>query len=175
MDERKKCGVATAERRAHRSAAWSTFQHLRLHFREAFLLRCCHFLCHSCTFPFLFCLQTPFADLVSFPCSSHVKNKLFFQMFSGILFALWLLSLIIFFYRQFSSCSCSDFASQALPFFFLTPAVVSCLLVPIMQFFLQMFGFRVTGQPFSPAPLATNNGWRLFRKQRVWIRFSHTL
>lgn len=60
----------------------------------------------------------PFADLVSQQCCpSRVKIRLFFQMFSGILFALWLLSLIIFFYRQFSSCSCSDFASQALHFF----------------------------------------------------------
>lgn len=78
----------------------------------------------------------PFADLVLLQCCpSRVKIRLFFQMFSGILFALWLLSLIIFFYCQFSSCSCSDFASQALHFltpafflffggFFLTPAVV---------------------------------------------------
>lgn len=96
---------------------------------------------------------TAFVDLVLFPCfSSHVKNRLFLQMFSGILFALWLLSLIIFFYHQFSSCRCSDFASQALPFFdfssiffsmlffFFTPAVVSCLPVPILLSFPQMFG-----------------------------------
>lgn len=61
---------------------------------------------------------TAFVDLVSFPSfCSRVKNRLFLQMFSGFLFALSLLSLLIFFYHQFSSCRCSDFASQALPFF----------------------------------------------------------
>lgn len=124
---------------------------------------------------------TPFADLVSFPRCSSVENRLFFQMVSGILFALWLLSLIIVFHHLFSSCSCQISLCRLCIFFFDS----SCFFLWLQLLSVFAGSHHAVLPPdgwllchrraLQPAPLSTKNGWPLFRRWRDWIRLSHTL
>lgn len=110
MDERKKCGVATAERGAHRSAASSAFQHLCLHFRDAFFLHCCHFLSLLyISFPLL-------VVLILFLCICPWKTQLHLLIQFHFHVALLVLKMGFSCRCFLGSCSLFDFCLQSSSF-----------------------------------------------------------